>query len=759
MTIWKLLKAKREAHAALNKFLFDAENAKREQLGLGKILTTKQAIKRKLSCLYPPWRENFVAYTFYDRIFSKGTLEYAVVRLIRNVVIVEVFGMVMYIVFSYKYVNNPEKLGTVVSIIIHTFLALMFVFPPLMSYFMLAVHRMISTKVRTLLLLLMISMSFEGPAMNAVTNIYRVGEGLGCVQTDVTSSLEDVKGRAGDFKEMIANKLQTLVIKMAAPVNEFRLLLRKIHSKIRRMVESIRRQFRALSNLTNSCKRFMKKPYSICKNFFEKMFISCVSTDNAISLPGCELIKKSSSVCESAGAGIEGNVCNFPSAAKQVIMSGYFLLSRNFFSAATTTAEESFFLQAETMQQVGEGLETAKKEIVDMRNLDIHYRKTDEGADILTVHKKIQKSLHDVVAQYILFFEAIQTAIKWVFIPATMLWPFITTALFTFKFNYREDFENTYLTREFENIDLDMALRGRTKALPLNKEEKEKYIPRNSWKMTSRERTYYRLRLVMTLILSATPFCFICMDEAVYSILSNVYYYTGLVHVDYPSHYELKISGKGESAKILRSIQEVFSPLTSNISERDSRWRECFVNPSQPDRNTFWSIVLMFVAAVFLCRFQTAQVWMSRQTLVLAEYLFPDRVRPRALTLYNRILQDRKNVLGAMMNEQKKQLADDQVAGRETIVRRGMQSRGYIMVNCSLCSAQDLRVADESNTRLCVSCGAYYCIQCFCLRRYCKECENDMQMVDRVELYYEDLTDDEESEEDEKEVDEDRSMF
>ncbi|KAK6048033.1 hypothetical protein COOONC_14462 [Cooperia oncophora] len=108
----------------------------------------------------------------------------------------------MYIVFSYKYANNPEKVGTAVSIVIHTFLAFMFIFPPLMCYFMLAVHRMISTKIRTLLLLLMISMSFEGPAMNAVTNIYRVAEGLGCIQTDVVSSLKDVKGRAGDFKEV-----------------------------------------------------------------------------------------------------------------------------------------------------------------------------------------------------------------------------------------------------------------------------------------------------------------------------------------------------------------------------------------------------------------------------------------------------------------------------------------------------------------------------------------------------------------------------
>ncbi|VDP27959.1 unnamed protein product [Heligmosomoides polygyrus] len=243
--------------------------------------------------------------------------------------------------------------------------------------------------------------------------------------------------------------------------------------------------------------------------------------------------------------------------------------------------------------------------------------------------------------------------------------------------------------------------------------------------MTSYERAFYRLRVVMTLILSSTPFCFLCMDELVYSILSTAFAYMSLVRIDYPSHFEVKVSsstisrffvrtahalngmehsrvsGDGESAKMMRSIQDVFSPLTSDIRERDDRWRNCFTEPTPPNYDTRWTIVLMFVAAMFLCRFQ-------------------------------------------------KELADDQLAGREGIVRRGMQSRGFIRVNCSICNAPDLRVADQSNTRLCASCGVFYCIQCFSMRRYCKDCHHDMQTVDRVELYYEELTDDEESEEDEE---------
>ncbi|KHJ88777.1 DC-STAMP-like protein [Oesophagostomum dentatum] len=387
---------------------------------------------------------------------------------------------------------------------------------------------------------------------------------------------------------------------------------------------------------------------------------------------------------------------------------------KNALAVGTKTAEKAFFFHIEAAKKVVKGAKFVKKEIADIRHMEVHYQRGGEGAGDLAVHKKLKKSLLAVIESYIRMFEMMQAVIKWMFIPLTLFWPFISTALFTFKFNYREDFENNYITEEFEKIDLDMVLKGRTKALPLNKDEK-------------------------------------------LLVLSSVFYFTNLVNVDYPSHFEIKaftaliayvkVSGSGQAAELMRIIQNVFSPLTSGIKKREERWRNCFVEPTPPDEFTLRSIVVMFIISIFLCRFQ---VWMSRQTLALADHFFPDRVRPRALSLYNRILQNRKNILGAVMQEQKKQLADDQMEGREAVVRRGLQSRGFIRVNCSICNEQDLRLADQANTRLCIKCGAFYCIRCFCLRRYCKDCQNDMQTIDRVELYYEDASDDEESEEEEE---------
>ncbi|KJH49944.1 hypothetical protein DICVIV_03891 [Dictyocaulus viviparus] len=359
------------------------------------------------------------------------------VRLLLNIASVEVFGLLMYFVLAYKYAVRPEYVGITLTIIIHTFLVLMLVFPFLMSYFMLAVHQMLSTKLRTLLLLLMISMSFEGPGMNAMMNIHRVAEGMACVHTDISSSLKDVRGRAGDLKSMVANRLQNLIIKIAAPINKFRGILREIDKKVRRIFESIRRQYRELANLTNLCHRFMKKPYAICKNFFDKMFIKCVSTDNLFSLPGCDVIKRGSSICETTGSVVENNVCNFPSVVKKVIVNGYFSLVKRLFAVGTKTAKTTLFFHVKAARLAQKGLKVVGEEIVDIRNMKIHYYRGEEGDQDFAVHK---------------------------------------TAVFTFKFKYHEEYQNTYLTDEFEKIDLDLALRGQTKVLPLNKDEKLKVM-------------------------------------------------------------------------------------------------------------------------------------------------------------------------------------------------------------------------------------------------------------------------------------------
>uniref|UniRef100_A0A1I7XKX6 DC_STAMP domain-containing protein n=1 Tax=Heterorhabditis bacteriophora TaxID=37862 RepID=A0A1I7XKX6_HETBA len=583
--------------------------------------------------------------------------ENALARLFRNIILLELFGIIMYTVMAMKYAKNPGQAGTFMSIVVHFFLSVMFVFPAVMKYFMIAVHRMMSTNVRALLLLIIMSLAFEVPAMNAVNNIHKVAEGVACIQDDVLDSVNAINGFAADKGRASVDLVSGMIAKLAAPMNWFKNTLRKLDHNVTRLAEMIKGTWKSLSNLTNKCKSFMMTPYA--------------------------------TVCAIGKKAADEAICNFPSVTKWALKDGAFFIFKESWRKVFQAVELALFFHIKGFEYFGgKASGTMRKgfsHLKDLRTIHIHM-KTSGGEpntdEMKQIKKNLSASLSSIIAAYQQTIQLIITIIHWTFIPLTLFWPFLSTALFVYRFNYREEFENFYLTEEFDKIDLDMALRGRSKVLPLSKAEQAVYTLRKAWRMTSSEKNRYRMALVMTILMVATPFTFVLMDYSIYKVLTNVFLFMNMTQVEFPAHYEMK-SRKN---------------ILGEIMERQ--------------------------------RVKKISVEMS-----IEKYIY-------------------------CVGDFQAQLATDQMAGRETIVRRGMQSRGFIRVQCCKCEASDLRLADQANTRLCVNCGSFYCINCFCLGRYCKECGHDMQVIDKMELYYEDETDDEEvidydNEEEEEDDDDD----
>ncbi|GMS80327.1 hypothetical protein PENTCL1PPCAC_2502, partial [Pristionchus entomophagus] len=120
------------------------------------------------------------------------------------------------------------------------------------------------------------------------------------------------------------------------------------------------------------------------------------------------------------------------------------------------------------------------------------------------------------------------------------------------------------------------------------------------------------------------------------------------------------------------------------------------------------------------------QIWMNRGTVVIANAFYCDRVRPRALHLYYKILEHRQNVLASIMQLKNQDLGVEKMQSHDRVIRRSMQSRGLFRVDCAKCGKGDMRVADTSNVRACIECGNFYCIDCFCFLRKCTGCEAEM---------------------------------
>uniref|UniRef100_A0A8R1EVF4 DC_STAMP domain-containing protein n=1 Tax=Caenorhabditis japonica TaxID=281687 RepID=A0A8R1EVF4_CAEJA len=444
-------------------------------------------------------------------------------------------------------------------------------------------------------------------------------------------------------------------------------------------------------------------------------------------------------ICHQA-KGFSTEVCSLPSIVGKGVKGAAVPFYSAYFEAIEFAIKKIFYVHIEASKWALNKVKPVIEEMKKAKTIRAEYNSADNGkpnaADDSTANLRasIKKSLMNIVNVYIRIINVISFCLRYCVMPAILIWPWIYTLRFIYGFNYIDDFKNKFLTDEFMKIDQFCAFRGTRKVMPLTAEESKKYIPRSAWKMTEDEKPRFRLDVFITIISCITPFLLCFLDFGVYKTLSTVHTLMNRTNIDTPAHYELKVAGNGSMSDIMNEFLDIFSPFTKNIRERENRWRRCFNEPDPPNYVELWLMILMFVAALLLCRLKA---YFGRQTLALADHFFPNRVRIRALSLYNNILQSRRNLFAEVLNNAQK----DVMGSEDVVIRRSMQSRGHVRSDCAKCEKYNMLVSDQENTRVCIHCGAFYCINCFCLTLFCVQCDEDMQTVNQMPLYYEDDSD------------------
>ncbi|PAV56040.1 hypothetical protein WR25_06493 isoform B [Diploscapter pachys] len=600
----------------------------------------------------------------------------------------------------------------------------------IMFYFVIAVQRVLSTRSRRLIILIVIVLSFEGPGMNILENLKETASSAACVQVNVLAAKRDISNYG----------------KGLAQVKSY---LHAIDDYMMQFVNIMRKVFKVTANLTKECKRLLRGPYKMCRDVFSNGYSTCMDKARYFSVAGgCSIVRSIEKICEVAKA-YGDTVCSVPTMVKNGIKDSVVPMYETTFINTLNIVRLVYSIPRRI---VDEGYGKAKQYYInvnDAAHMRIEFKSDQDDLDDESVgglRERITRSLGSILSSYQKAIVIISNLIQWFFIPATILYSFIATLHFIYKYNYHDEYRNCYLTSEFDRINLDVQLREQPTALPLEEHENEMYIRRTAWKMNSTERPYFGFYLMMTILSFITPFFIFLMDIGVYKTLDGAYFILNLTNIEAPAHYELKASGNTTMSGLLNDLTEVFSPLTESIRSRDSAWRKCFSPPNPPDYVLFSLVIAAFILCIFLCRFQASSfpmtlvippfkklVWLSRQALSTADYFFPERVRVRALFLYSKILEDRRSLLSEMLKR-----ANPIVSGEdESVMRRAMQSRGYQRVDCCRCGAADMSLRDEANVRICGSCGSFYCVNCFCLMADCKNCNEFMQQVGKITMYYE----------------------
>ncbi|KAL3998062.1 DC-STAMP-like family protein [Acanthocheilonema viteae] len=732
MLISVLRRPKQRALKKLEELRFIAENCRRSVAGEELLVDKRKEFWMKCGIIFPPLYPNPkpIPQNVYERMFTYGTRENDLLRIISSFLLCQFVGLLFFISLALKYSVFPSRLGVYVSITVQLILGLMIPFPSIRAIILIATIKLTTSRLRSIILMLIIVWAFQIPAINTTRNLQMLAESAACV----SDSAIQIGNKLVTEVNMQTNKLSLSGLKeqsrfFANHLKNFWNTMRKLQNIVVKFSKQTKDYLVQLLTVKEYCQRFFIGPYYFCLRIFDESAQYCDRLTLYRGLPVCKFVKDMRMICDAARFG--ELVCDIPEKMKGSLKSGFLSFTQDKMKAALNTVMNDYnisFLVKEA--------KAAKKS---WDELGISLNHTIEGNRTQMIQlEKMKEELEKILNQFKIFVDILATTISFI-IPNLIIVTLFTALVYVVKYKQKEKTDNVYITEEFRNIDMIREAQGQPSLLPLLPKEREIYIEGLTLHMTSKEKMRMLFSFAITLIGGFLPTFLILLDVFTYQMLYFTYSFlqSNATRTDRLDFYNLKAAGEGFMAKLLQRILQIFHPITGS-QHSDDDWRQCFTEPNPPDFQLIRLMMFLYFIAFLLC---VVQVYVVRCRHLIAQYYWPERTKPRTLWLYNKVLEGRKNILtqlikAAKEKEFKEQLVEDEISGQGNLVNRGLTVLSADQYRCLRCFRPDLSIADASNSRICPNCNSLYCTDCYAVKKKCLECGASLQAVlNETEFY------------------------
>ncbi|CAJ1061254.1 DC-STAMP domain-containing protein 2 isoform X1 [Xyrichtys novacula] len=144
------------------------------------------------------------------------------------------------------------------------------------------------------------------------------------------------------------------------------------------------------------------------------------------------------------------------------------------------------------------------------------------------------------------------------------------------------DFDNVYISAQFEELDHQVTLEGGASVLPITCREAKIYIPPLSFKLTAEERRAGLMGMASVLRHLVMGCLVVALDFLVFWVLDQVHHQVkGDVMARAPVTVAVQVNGSGYASDIFRDLVASFNILQGgNITVIS---RRCLLEPSEPD--------------------------------------------------------------------------------------------------------------------------------------------------------------------------------
>ncbi|KAH7730462.1 CRE-SPE-42 protein [Aphelenchoides avenae] len=695
----------KKAKQVIAKFKREAEIARCKANGESPPEPTSTKFRKFIGKLLPPLRDDSRSdpKNCYERMYSPASRENEVCRIIGTFLACQVAGALFYTIISFKYTAFPKPTGTWTSVGVHIALCAVILFPTLRAILLLAIPSLITSKARTIILIIVVTWALQGPATNITLNIRKSAEAVNCIQENVKSLAKELKDSAGsNLGQLPMKKIQSLIAKHQDEFNQMNENLRALDNMIQKAINMQREVMEKLKDIFQNCNKYALQPYQSCVAKMTEMHRDCL--ENAPLEALCKPVEFLRERCELTK--ILTMQCEWPGMLKNYIVNGVGKYVKDALKNTMEAAKETVYydLYDKTKNKTDEAGKSLK-------SIEIHVNHSYSANQKVNYNiKEFERRLKDEIAVYEKFIEAI---------------------VYLIRFVRSEKVDNYYITAEFRKIDIARETNGQPTLIPLLPKEKDKYIDAWDSHMVPKEKMRLTLAVVLTLLSAAVPAVLIVVDILSYKVMDQSYgfFSSNSTRLSIPSMYRMKVSGEGILNEILAAILATFEPLTRESDLSDVLWRECFNEPNPPDFALFQLMFILFIVCIGLC---VLQVYVKRTRHRIALHYFPNRARPRALYLYASVLESRKHLLDQMIKTAKTcedGLAADEREGRGNLIYKGLPMMSSDTHRCLRCARTDLKISDAS-------CKGLYCVDCYTIRKKCLDCSFPLQKIaENVEFY------------------------
>ncbi|KAL6109871.1 dcst2 [Pungitius sinensis] len=216
------------------------------------------------------------------------------------------------------------------------------------------------------------------------------------------------------------------------------------------------------------------------------------------------------------------------------------------------------------------------------------------------------------------------------------------------------DFDNVYITDQFEKLNQQVASGGGTSVLPITAREAKTYIRPLSCHLTFRERRAVLVGVVSVLRHLVVGGLLVALDFLVFWMLDQVHHQVkGDVVARAPVLMTVQVEGGGYASDIFRDVVAAFNVLQQgNLTVLS---RKCQREPSEPDYVTCFTLGFLLGLALLVSLFGG---FMQRCRRVICAAYHPERELERIRFLRRLILDQRREVGRALRASAARSRAD-----------------------------------------------------------------------------------------------------